>query len=62
MAIVNWTSKAIAALDAPFDYLNHEAPFYAERTVQQIISSVDRPEEHPLSGRNVPEAEQDDIR
>ncbi len=62
MAIVNWTDKAITTLDGIFDYLGREAPFYAEHIVQQIIGSADRLEEHPLSGRKVPEAERDDIR
>lgn len=62
MATVNWTDKAITTLDGIFDYLSHEAPFYAEHIVQQIIGSADRLEEHPFSGRKVPEAERDDIR
>jgi toxin ParE1/3/4 len=62
MATVNWTDKAIGALDGIFDYLSHEAPLYATHIVQQIIGSVDRLEAHPLSGRVVPEAEREDIR
>jgi toxin ParE1/3/4 len=62
MAVVNWTARAITALDGIYDYLSREAPFYAEHIVQQIIGSADRLEEHPLSGRKVPEAERDDIR
>lgn len=62
MTIVNWTSRAVNALEGIFEYINREAPFYAEHTVQQILASVDRLEAHPFSGRVVPEAEQDDIR
>lgn len=62
MAVVNWTDRAITTLDSIFDYLSREAPFYAEHIVQQIIGSADRLEEHPLSGRKVPEAEREDIR
>jgi addiction module RelE/StbE family toxin len=62
MASVDWTRRAESALDGIYDYLNREAPFYAEHIVQQIIGSVDRLEDHPLSGRKVPEAERDDIR
>lgn len=62
MASVNWTDPALLALDGIHDYLNREAPFYATHIVQQLIDSAGRLEEHPLSGRKVPEAERDDIR
>ena len=62
MVSVNWTDRAISALDGIFEHLNREAPFYAEHIVQQIIESADRLEQHPLSGRKVPETEREDIR
>lgn len=62
MTSVNWTLKAQAALDSIYDYIYQEAPYYAERIVQQIIESVDRLDTFSLSGRVVPEAERDDIR
>lgn len=62
MAGVNGTDPALTALDSVYDYLHREAPFYADHVVQQIFGSVDRLEDHPLSGRKVPEAERDDIR
>lgn len=62
MAAVNWTERALQALDAIHDYIAQDAPLYAERFVRQIIDAVDRLEEFPLSGRQVPEAERQDIR
>jgi plasmid stabilization system protein ParE len=62
MASINWTDPALLALDGIHDHLNCEAPFYATHIVQQLIDSAGRLEEHPLSGRKVPEAERDDIR
>lgn len=62
MVSVNWTDPALLALDGIHDYLNREAPFYATHIVQQLIDSAGRLEEHPLSGRKVPEVERDDIR
>lgn len=62
MASVNWTLKAQAALDSIYDYIHQDAPYYAERVVQQIIASADRLDAFPLSGRAVPEAEREDIR
>ena len=62
MVSVNWTLKAQKALDNIYDYIHQEAPYYAERVVQQIIDSADRLDIFPLSGRPVPEAEREDIR
>ncbi|MEN9461890.1 MAG: hypothetical protein RIS84_1910 [Pseudomonadota bacterium] len=62
MINVNWTLKAQVSLDGIYDYIHQDAPFYAERFVQQLIDSADRLETFPLSGRVVPEAEREDIR
>lgn len=62
MASVNWTLKAQTALDSIYDYIHQDAPFYAERFVQQLIESADRLDQFPLIGRVVPEANRDDIR
>lgn len=62
MANVNWTERALRALDGIYDYISLDAPLYAEHFVQKLIAAVDRLEDLPLSGRPVPEAERDDIR
>ena len=62
MVSVNWTLKAQTALDNIYNYIHQEAPYHAERVVQQIIESADRLDTFPLSGRVVPEAEREDIR
>jgi addiction module RelE/StbE family toxin len=62
MANVKWTARALKALDDIYDYLNQDAPLYADNVAQQIIDSVERLEVFPLSGRAVPEARRDDIR
>lgn len=62
MTKVNWTLKAQASLDSIYEYIHQDAPFYAERFVQQLIDSADRLETFPLSGRLVPEVEREDIR
>lgn len=62
MVTVNWTERALQALDAIHDYIAQDAPLYAERFVRQIIGAVDRLEKFPLSGRQVPEAERPEIR
>jgi toxin ParE1/3/4 len=60
--IVNWTERALNSLGGIYDYISHDAPVYAQHFAQQIMSSVDRLEQHPLSGRRVVESERDDIR
>lgn len=62
MASVNWTDHAIHSLDGIHGYLHEEAPFYANHIVQKILASTDMLEDHPLAGRQVPEAEREDIR
>ncbi|MBK8131480.1 MAG: type II toxin-antitoxin system RelE/ParE family toxin [Gammaproteobacteria bacterium] len=62
MANVNWTRHAISTLDGIYDYLHREAPFYAEHTVRQTIDTAGILQDHPLAGRQVPEAEREDIR
>jgi toxin ParE1/3/4 len=62
VASISWTAQALNALESIHDYLRREAPYYADEVVQQIIEAVDRLEAHPLSGRKVPEADQDAIR
>ncbi len=62
MARVNWTNQAIDALAGIYEYLQREAPNYADEIVQQLFAVVDRLEDHPLSGRKVPEADREDIR
>lgn len=62
MANVNWTRHAIGTLDGIYHYLQREAPFYAEHTVQQLIDAADILQDHPHAGRQVPEANREDIR
>ncbi len=62
MANVNWTNRALDALDDIYVYIYRDAPLYAEHFVQQIFGAADRLEEFPLSGRPVPETEREDIR
>lgn len=62
MANVNWTRHAISTLHSIYDYLHCEAPFYAEHTVRQTIDAADILQDHSLAGRQVPEAEREDIR
>lgn len=59
---VNWTESALESLDRIFEYISREAPVYAQHFIQQLMATVDRLEQQPLSGRAVPEIERDNIR
>lgn len=59
---VNWTEPALEALADLHNHLRQEAPWYAARFVEQLVGAVDQLEQFPLSGRRVPEAENEAIR
>lgn len=59
---VNWTDPALHALDGVFEYISRDAPVYAQNFVQRLMAAVDHLEQHPLSGRIVPDLARDDIR
>jgi toxin ParE1/3/4 len=60
--LVNWTDPALEDLDGVHEFIARDSQFYANSFVQQIIDSVTRLEQFPLSGRVVPEAKQDHLR
>lgn len=60
--IVNWTEPALESLDAIFNHLRQEAPYYAQQLIEELMSSVDRLEQFPESGRRVPEAKDVEVR
>ena len=60
---LHWSDIAEADLDDIYDYIARDVPYYAELFVERLIEATDRLEDHPRSGRRVPEADQrDDIR
>jgi toxin ParE1/3/4 len=48
---VRWLNRAVASLDAEYDYLVARNPAAAKRVFDRIVSSVDRLQEFPQSGR-----------
>ena len=60
-ARINWTDPALQDLDGIFDYINRDAPAYAQSYVQRIFDAVDRLTDFPHSGRKVPEAGPSDV-
>lgn len=62
MAIINWTTQALADLEAIGDFIARDAPSFAEVFVDRVFQAVERLENFPLSGRIVPEFGQEYIR
>lgn len=57
-----WSLKSIENLEDILNYISKNSPLYTPVFVQKIISSVDRFIDFPLSGRVVPEYNDENIR
>ncbi len=55
MTVVVWTEQALEDVNAIRAFIARDSPYYAKLTVERIMSSVDRLEQFPESGRIVPE-------
>ena len=62
MIQVVWTDQALADLVSIRDYIARDAPGYADVVVDRIFESVERLADFPLSGRVVPELQDESIR
>lgn len=61
MISIDWTENALSDLDNIFEYISHDSEFYARKYIDNIVLSLDRLLDFPFSGKEVPEAERDDI-
>jgi addiction module RelE/StbE family toxin len=52
---VVWAPQAIDDVDAIRAWVARDSPHYANLVVERIVGAVTRLEDHPLSGRVVPE-------
>jgi toxin ParE1/3/4 len=62
MTRIVWTEPAVADLEAIRAYIARDNEVYAEATVLRILESVERLEQYPLSGRVVPELQDEKLR
>ena len=62
MAEVVWSRRAYADLEAIGEYYAQTAPGYAEVLVRTLLRVAERLEVFPMSGRVVPEIEDEDLR
>ena len=52
-----WSEPAVDDLEAIRDYIARDSEVYARSFVAELLGAVDRLEDFPESGRQVPEAE-----
>jgi toxin ParE1/3/4 len=62
MAIIRWTTQALADLEAIGDFIARDAPSFAQIFVDRVFDAVERLENFPRSGRIVPEISQEEMR
>lgn len=59
---VHWTQTAQGRLDAIYRYIAQDSPKYATRMVDRITQRSQQIGDYPLSGRRVPEFDDDQVR
>jgi toxin ParE1/3/4 len=59
---VDWSRCAREDLDDLYHYIARDSAFYAKAFLEHILKTTKRLNEFPLSGRKVPEADNDAIR
>ena len=57
-----WSPLAIEDVEAIRAYVARDSPRSADLLVERLVAAVERLEEHPLSGRVVPEVRDDTLR
>ena len=59
---IKWTLPAVDDLEAIREYIGRDSEFYASSFIEKILHTVDMLEKFPELGRNVPEANNPNIR
>ena len=59
---VKWSDPALDDIEAIKTYISKDSPHYARAFIERIFTAVDRLLNFPLSGRVVPEAEDQEVR
>lgn len=60
--IIEWSDFALEDLEDIKHYIAKDSPYYAREFIERIFSASERLIDFPLSGRQVPEAEDSQIR
>jgi toxin ParE1/3/4 len=59
---IEWTDAALDDLEIIRDYIGKDPPYYARRFIERIFDAAESLQDHPQMGRQVPEADRDDVR
>ncbi len=59
---LEWTDPALDALESIRDYIAKDSPYYARRFIEHLFETAGKLRDHPRMGRQVPEADRDDVR
>lgn len=59
---LRWTEQAVNQLGGIAEYVGLASPIYAEQLVERVVGRLRQAQEFPLSGRQVPEAGQANLR
>lgn len=59
---IKWTEPAVVDLENIKDYIKKDSEYYADRVAEKIIDTVEKLKKFLNIGRNVPEAEEKNIR
>ena len=62
MVKLHWTPQAIDDLEAIFEYISHDSRSVAKLFVEKLYYRVDQIRHFPMSGRAVPEIDNETIR
>jgi len=59
---LEWTDPALDDLETIRDYIGKDSPHYARQFIERVFHAAEKLQDHPKMGRQVPEADQDDVR
>ena len=59
---IEWAEPALLDLESIQDYIKRDSEYYAARFTERLIQTVENLSSFPEMGRNVPEAEEENIR
>lgn len=59
---IEWSEPAVIDLENIREYISKDSVFYANIFVEKVLNAVEKLSTLPLMGRNVPEADDTDIR
>jgi plasmid stabilization system protein ParE len=62
MAEIIWSKLALLDLENIYDFIARDSPFYAQKTAESLLISVELLSTFPELGRNVPEYSKKNIR